>query len=163
EIFVPKQYANVLWESLLALGVAPCGLGARDTLRLEAAMPLYSHELSETINPLEAGLDRIICWDNDFIGKQSLLEIKDKPQRKLIAFECLEGIARTGADVFSSDRKIGYVTSGTFSPTLKKAIGLALVEASFNFGEFEISVREAFRKAKIVPKPFYKRKNSIAY
>jgi aminomethyltransferase len=161
EIFISQAQAKGLWKSLLALGVKPCGLGARDTLRLEACMPLYGHELSETINPIEAGLERSIFWHNDFIGKNTLLALKDNPKRKLVVFECTGGVARAENEVFSNGTKIGYVTSGTFSPTFKKAIGLALVDSAFTGEEFDVSVHSNMRKAKVVQKPFYKRTKTL--
>ncbi len=120
-------------------------------------MPLHGHEIDENINPIEAGFQKTINWENDFIGKNKLLPLKDKPLRKLVAFECLSGIARNSNEVFLGDKKVGYVTSGSFSPTLKKAIGMALIDADVQSDNLEAIVHNNKRKIKIVPKPFYKR------
>ncbi|MDR3256198.1 MAG: glycine cleavage system aminomethyltransferase GcvT [Endomicrobium sp.] len=157
EIFISKEQISNLWEKLISLSAKPCGLGCRDTLRLEACMPLHGHEIDENINPIDAGFQKTINWDNDFIGKNKLLFLKDKPLRKSIAFECLSGIARNGNEVFSDGKKIGYVTSGSFSPTFKKAIGMALVDADIQSDNLEVVIYNNKRKIKIVSKPFYKR------
>jgi aminomethyltransferase len=157
EIFISKDKTVELWKKLISLSVKPCGLGCRDTLRLEACMPLHGHEIDENINPLEAGFQKTINWDNDFIGKDKLVPLKDKPLRKSVAFECLSGIARNSNEVFFGDKKIGYVTSGSFSPTLKKAIGMALIESDVQSGGLEVVIHNNRRKVKIVTKPFYKR------
>ncbi|MDR1942715.1 MAG: glycine cleavage system aminomethyltransferase GcvT [Endomicrobium sp.] len=157
EIFISKNKTVELWKKLISLSVKPCGLGCRDTLRLEACMPLHGHEIDENINPLEAGFQKTINWDNDFIGKDKLVHLKDKPLRKSVAFECLSGIARNSNKVFFDDKKIGYVTSGSFSPTFKKAIGMALIESDVQSDNLEVAIHNNRRKIKIVPKPFYKR------
>jgi aminomethyltransferase len=157
EIFISKDKTTELWEKLISLSVKPCGLGCRDTLRLESCMPLHGHEINENINPLEAGFQKIINWDNDFIGKYKLVPLKDKFSRKSVAFECLLGVARNSNEVFFGDKKIGYVTSGSFSPTFKKAIGMALIESDVQSDSLEVAIHNNRRKIKIVPKPFYKR------
>jgi glycine cleavage system T protein len=157
EIFISKDKTVELWKKLISLSVKPCGLGCRDTLRLEVCMPLHGHEIDENINPLEAGFQKTINWDNDFIGKDKLVPLKDKPLRKSVAFECLSGIARNSNEVFFGDKKIGYVTSGSFSPTLKKAMGMALIESDVKSGDLEVVIHNNRRKVKIVTKPFYKR------
>jgi len=157
EIFISKEQVFELWEKLMQFSVTPCGLGCRDTLRLEACMPLHGHEIDECINPIEAGFQETINWDNDFIGKKQLLSIKNKPLRKLIAFECVAGIARNASEFFFSGKKIGYVTSGSFSPTLKKSIGMALVESTCTSNILEVEIRNSMRKINVVSKPFYKR------
>lgn len=158
EVFISREQTKQLWDKLIELNVKACGLGCRDTLRLEACMPLHGHEIDENINPIDAGFGKIIYWENSFTGKDKLLAIKDKPSRKSIAFECSGGIARNGNKVFADGKEAGYVTSGTFSPTLKKAIGLALVDFNINNNEVEIEIHNNRRKAVIVNKPFYKRK-----
>ncbi|MDR2426328.1 MAG: glycine cleavage system aminomethyltransferase GcvT [Endomicrobium sp.] len=157
EIFISKEQSKMLWDELIKLGVKPCGLGSRDTLRLESCMPLHGHEIDENINPIDAGFEKIIYWKNNFIGKDKLLVIKDKPSKKSVAFECDGGIARNGNKVFYVGEEVGYVTSGTFSPTLKKAIGLAFVDINIGSCEIEIEIRNNKRKAYIVNKPFYRR------
>jgi aminomethyltransferase len=120
-------------------------------------MPLHGHEIDENINPIDAGFEKIVYWGNDFIGKDRLLAIKNNPSKKSIAFECGCAIARNGNKIFYAGKEAGYVTSGTFSPTLKKAIGLALVDINVDGDEIEIEIRNNKRKAHIVDKPFYKR------
>jgi glycine cleavage system T protein len=157
EIFISKDKTVELWKKLINLSVKPCGLGCRDTLRLEACMPLHGHEIDENINPLEAGFQKTINWDNNFIGKDKLVPLKDRSLRKSVAFECLSGIARNSNEVFWGDKKIGYVTSGSFSPTLQKAIGMVLIESDIQSDNLEVAIRNNRRKVKIVQKPFYKR------
>lgn len=162
EIYCENAYAAELWEKIWKAGesdgLLPCGLGCRDTLRLEAAMPLYGHELSPEISPLEAGLGSFVKLEKDFIGRQALL---GDSKRRRIGLELLErGIAREGAKVFFGERKAGVVTSGTMSPTLGKPIALALVDASLKADELPIwiEVRNKKLQAKMVPLPFYKAK-----
>ncbi|MDR2437700.1 MAG: glycine cleavage system aminomethyltransferase GcvT [Endomicrobium sp.] len=157
EIFIPKEKAPRLWERLISLSVKSCGLGCRDSLRLEACMPLHGHEIDESINPIESGFQKTINWDNNFIGRNKLISIKDKPLKKSVAFECLSGIARTSNKVFLNNKNIGYVTSGLFSPTFKKAIGMALIDLNVQSDNLEVAIHNNRRKLRIVPKPFYKR------
>jgi len=166
EIYAAADEAARIWSNLLDsgrdLGILPCGLAARNTLRLEAAMSLYGHELSDTISPLEANLGWICKLDKEaFIGK-SVLETQKSSglTRKLVGFEMTSpGIARDGYEVSVGDEKIGVVTSGSPAPYLKKNIGLALVKAEFaNAGqEITIEVRGKRISARVVPTPFYKR------
>jgi aminomethyltransferase len=166
EIFVPPNMADRVWQALLESGrsvdVVPCGLGARDTLRLEAAMRLYGNDIDETTTPLEADLGWIVSWKKgDFIGRDRLVQQKDKgTARKLVGFEMLDrGIARHGYPVVSSGRRIGVVTSGTQTPFLKKAIGMAYVpvEAASPDTDIEIDIRGRVSKARVVRLPFYAR------
>ncbi|MDR3071236.1 MAG: glycine cleavage system aminomethyltransferase GcvT [Endomicrobium sp.] len=157
EIFISKKHAVDLWQQLMDFSVKPCGLGCRDTLRLEACMPLHGHEINENINPIDAGFQQVINWSSDFMGKTNLLPLRDAPLKKMIVFECMSGIARNSNEVFANGKKIGYVTSGSFSPTLKKSIGMALIDANVNLNGLEIMVRDNRRKIKVVTKPFYKR------
>ena len=169
ELFIPPQHAETVWDALLSAGstsgLLPAGLGARDTLRLEAAMRLYGSDMDETATLLEAGLGWIIGWQKpDFNGKASLIRQKEKGlTRKLVGFEMLErGIARHGYDVYLNDRKAGVVTSGTQTPFLKKAIGMAYVPIEKSKPETEISidVRGKRLRARVVRMPFYKRPRS---
>jgi aminomethyltransferase len=166
EIFVPPNMADRVWQALIESGrnadVLPCGLGARDTLRLEAAMRLYGNDIDESTTPLEAGLDWTIGWKKaNFIGRERLLEQKAKGvARTLVGFELLDrGIARQGYSVTSNGAPIGHVTSGTQTPFLKKAIGMAYVPASFSApgSQIDIDIRGRATKAHVVPLPFYKR------
>lgn len=156
-----------LWNGILEAGkdkgIAPIGLGARDTLRLEAALPLYGHELSENITPLEAGLKTFIKMNkDDYIGKTTLArQMEHGLDRKLYGFEMVDrGIPRNGYDVVKDGNKIGYVTSGGILPSLSKNGGLALLNnPDLQDGEtIEILIRERLCKAVLVQLPFYKKK-----
>jgi len=169
EIIVASERAAVLWERLLAEGegdgVVPCGLGARDTLRLEAGLPLYGNELSPQISPVEAGLEFAVKWEKgDFVGRAALLKQKeDGPPRRLVGLEMLDkGIPRSGYVVYAGEEPVGKVTSGTFAPTVEKNVGLALVERPWTQDGtvLEVDVRGRRRKAQVVPKRFYRRKES---
>ena len=132
EIIVPQQDINHLWESLLQAGVKPCGLAARDTLRLEAGMLLYGQDMDESTTPLESGLGWIVNWqrdDRDFIGKGALVSQKQHGlKRKLVGLTLQDkGIMRTGQRVLVDGYADGIITSGTFSPTLGQSIALARV------------------------------------
>ena len=166
EIFVAPASAERVWEAILqagrSAGVVPAGLGARDTLRLEAAMRLYGNDMDETTTVLEADLGWIVGWKKEsFIGAEALRRQKqDGVTRKLAGFEVLErAIARHGYDVYVDGAKTGVVTSGTQTPYLKKAIGMAYlpVEQTSAGTEFEIDVRGRRARAQVVPLPFYKR------
>jgi aminomethyltransferase len=166
EIFVPPNMADRVWLALLESGrsadVIPCGLAARDTLRLEAAMRLYGNDIDETTSVLEAGLGWAVGWNKPaFIGHERLREQKDRGvTRKLIGFEMIDrGIARHGYPVVRGGEPVGVVTSGTQTPFIKKAIGMAYlpVEMTTTGTEFDIHVRGRASKAKVVPLPFYKR------
>ncbi len=161
--FAPKD-ATKMWNLLLETGKEdgpiPAGLGARDTLRFEATLPLYGHELEKDITPLEAGLGFCVKFaKDDFIGKEALAEQKAAGlKRKLVGFEMVDrGIPRSHYDVYAEGNKIGFVTTGSFSPTLKKNIGLALIEAGFakEGTEIEIAIRNRNLKAVVIKKPFY--------
>lgn len=166
ELFLAAEEVAQAWRCLLqegaALGLKPAGLGARDTLRLEAAYPLYGHEISAAINPFEAGLGWAVKMDKgDFVGKAVLAAVRHAGvKRRRIGFELEEaGIARQGYGVFDGEQQIGIVTSGTHSPTLGKPIGLALVDTGV--GEVGrkilLDIRGKKKKGVIVKTPFYKR------
>jgi aminomethyltransferase len=166
EIFVPPATADRVWQAILESGrsadVIPCGLGARDTLRLEAAMRLYGSEIDESTTVLEADLGWIVGWNKDsFIGHERLRDQKAKGvTRKLVGFEMIDrGIARHGYQVVRGEKAIGAVTSGTQTPFLKKAIGMAYVptELSAPGSELSIDLRGRSARATVVPLPFYKR------
>ena len=134
ELFSPKDKAVGLWREFISKKMTPCGLGARDTLRIEAGLPLYGHEYNQNISPLEAGYAWAVKFEKEpFIGKAALLKIKENGvPRKLVGLK-LDGknIAREGFPVVSGGKKIGAVTSGSFSPTLKIPVALAYLEAKF--------------------------------
>jgi aminomethyltransferase len=165
EIYMPPEAACTIWEAILQEGgdrVAPCGLGARDTLRLEAKMPLYGHEMDEDITPLEAGFGRFVKLEKpSFIGKEALAEQKEKGlERKLVEFEMLgRGIPRPGYDVQKDGTKIGHVTSGGYLPTLEKNLGLCLIKSEFALidNEIEIMIRKKAVKARTGKGLFYRR------
>lgn len=166
EVIVPLASALRLWETLIERGAAegllPAGLGCRDTLRLEAAMPLYGHELNEIIDPLTAGLAfGVKLGAKDFIGRAALAAIKanPKPIRRVGLELAGKRIAREGAVVFSGDREIGNVTSGTFSPTLQKSIAMGYIAAAQSTvgTDVTVDIRGSREPAKVVKLPFYKR------
>jgi aminomethyltransferase len=162
EFIVGAAQAVPLWEELLRRGAKPCGLGARDTLRLEAAMPLYGHELSEEIDPFQAGLSWAVKMDKgDFLGRAALEKRRqDRARRQRIGLELAgKRIAREGAAVLAGGREVGRVTSGTFTPTLGKAIAMAYVEPSCTAvgTELAVDIRGKPEPARVVPLPFYKR------
>jgi aminomethyltransferase len=170
EIYIPSDEptsARVWGEVLEAgkeFGILPCGLGSRNTLRLEAAMALYGHEISDSINVFEAGLGRYAKLDKgDFVGRDALIKIEEEggPRRKLVGLEMIErGIGRDGYPVFSLDgKRIGEIASGSPAPFLKKNIALAFVPMEFTAVDTEVAVeiRGQMVKAKVVPTPFYKR------
>jgi aminomethyltransferase len=141
--------------------IKPAGLGARDTLRLEAGMPLYGHELSETIDPISAGLSFAVDLKKEFVGVEALRAIAEKgPERKLVGLE-LEGrrIARQGAEVKLNGNVIGEVTSGTFGPTVQKSIAMAFVDSQHagEGMELVVDLKGAENKCRVVKMPFYKR------
>lgn len=167
EVYAAADKAEQLWNKMLETGkgegLIPCGLAARNTLRLESGMSLYGHELSDEISPLEANLGWItkLNKDGDFVGRERIAALKDAGLvRKLVGFEMTEpGIARDGFDVYINGEKAGTVTSGSPAPFLKKNIGFAFVPNEFaNVGqEITIDVRGKQLAAKVVPTPFYKR------
>jgi aminomethyltransferase len=166
EVFVPPASAERVWDAILAAGktagLVPAGLGARDTLRLEAAMRLYGNDMDETTTVLEADLGWIVGWKKEaFTGADVLRRQKsDGVSRKLVGFEMLDrGIARHGYAVFVNGEQAGVVTSGTQTPFLKKAIGMAYLPAAHTAPgtEFEIDIRGRRTRAQVVPMPFYKR------
>jgi aminomethyltransferase len=166
EIFVPPQSADRVWQAILGAGapagLLPVGLAARDTLRLEAAMRLYGCDIDETTTPVEADLEWMVGWEKgEFNGLAALRDQKDRgATRKLIGFELIDpGIARHGHDVYTGDEKVGTVTSGTHTPFLKKAIGMAYVSIAHAVpaAELTIDIRGHRTRCRIVPMPFYKR------
>jgi glycine cleavage system T protein (aminomethyltransferase) len=162
ELMVGAKQAVELWEELVQRGARPCGLGARDTLRLEAAMPLYGHELSEEIDPFQAGLAWAVKLDKgDFLGKEALLRRqKDASLRQRIGLE-LDGkrIPREGCKIVAGGREVGVVSSGTFAPTLQKAIAMAYVDPPYlePWTKLSVDIRGKAEPARVVKLPFYKR------
>jgi len=166
EIYIPPSDAGRLWKELLEagaeFGVKPVGLGARNTLRLEARMALYGHEIDASISPLEAGLAWIVKFDKgDFIGRDALLKQKESGiRRRLAGFEMRgRGIARDGYEVLQNGAAAGWVTSGSFSPTLNKNIGLCYLpaEEAQPGSSIQVVIRNQPVDAVTVETPFYKR------
>lgn len=167
EIYCSTEDVVSLWDKILEAGkdegVLPCGLGARDTLRFEAKLPLYGQELSKDISPLEAGVGFAVKVDKeaDFIGKAALKQQKEQGvSRKLVGIEMIDrGIPRTHYPVYVGEELVGEVTTGTQSPTLKTNVGLALIKSEFAVmeGVVDVEIRGKRLKAKIVKTPFYKR------
>ncbi|MCC6458433.1 MAG: glycine cleavage system aminomethyltransferase GcvT [Caldilineaceae bacterium] len=163
ELYVPETAAAAIWDALLEGGkkdgLLPCGLAARDSLRFEAAMPLYGHEIDANTNPLEARLGWTISWNKEFIGRQALLKTKlEQPQRLLIGFEMIDrAVPREHYPIAVNNQIVGHVTTGMKSPTLDKFLGLGYVPRQLSAlgTEIEILIRDVPKRAKIVKRPFY--------
>lgn len=167
ELYCRPEDAQRLWDMLLEkgspLGLVPVGLGARDTLRLEAALPLYSQELSEDISPVMAGLQRFIKPEKgEFIGREPLsAQLQGSIQQKIAGFEMIDrAVPRSGYEVYCNGSRAGHVTSGGYFPTLKKNMGLALIDnGCAQVGNtIDVEVRDKLYKAEIIQLPFYSRK-----
>ncbi|HEY4442458.1 MAG TPA: glycine cleavage system aminomethyltransferase GcvT [Candidatus Elarobacter sp.] len=166
ELFLPAEDATAVWDALLAAhrdaGLEPCGLGARDVLRLEAGMPLYGHEMDEEITPVQAGIGWAIKFDKPaFVGKEALEAQRDAGNAPRIVGIAMSGRipARTGYPVFAAGQRVGEVRSGSFGPSVGKSVGTALVDASAaaEGTALEIEVRGTRHPAVVVALPFYKR------
>ncbi|MBN2151355.1 MAG: glycine cleavage system aminomethyltransferase GcvT [Candidatus Lokiarchaeota archaeon] len=167
EISFPAGMAKAAWRSILGAGkpfhLLPAGLGARDTLRLEACYSLYGHEISESITPVEAGIEFIIkkAKQVDYIGKEALLnQLEHGTGRKIAGLKAIDkGIMRSGLEILddAGAKRVGIITSGTFSPSLKESIALGLVDVDHNKigAVVAVKVRDKHIRAKIVPRPFY--------
>jgi aminomethyltransferase len=166
ELYLQPDQALSIWEILMetgeTFGITPAGLGARDTLRFEAGLPLYGNELSDTISPVEAGLKRFIKLEKpNFLGKGQLeKELREGTERSLIGLCMVDrGIPRTGYKVFSEEKEIGFVTSGSYCPTLNQNYAMALVETAYTQPDLTLSIdiRGKIIHAKTVKLPFYSR------
>jgi aminomethyltransferase len=166
ELYVAPEDAPDLWDRLLAAGapagLVPAGLGARDTLRLEAGMALYGHEIDRTTTPWDANLGWIVKLDKgDFVGRDALLAAAGEgPAQTLVGFEMVgRGIAREGHPIVADGAVVGEVTSGTFSPTFERALGMGYVDTSLGEPgtEIEVDIRGKLVAARVVKLPFYKR------
>ncbi|HEY8391511.1 MAG TPA: glycine cleavage system aminomethyltransferase GcvT [Capillibacterium sp.] len=166
EIFTPPVLAETLWQTLTRTGaeagLLPAGLGARDLLRQEAGLPLFGHELSAQISPVQAGLERFIDWEKpDFSGRTALLREKNNPAtpRRIGLVSDRSAIPRPGTEVYWREQLIGRITSGTFSPTLQQGIGMALVSPVPPPGTpLSLAMRGRTYPAECTALPFYKRK-----
>ncbi|MCH7810798.1 MAG: glycine cleavage system aminomethyltransferase GcvT [Chloroflexi bacterium] len=163
ELVVEAEGGPALWRALLQAGVTPCGLGSRDTLRLEAALLLYGNDIDEETNPFEVGLDWVVTLDDgaDFLGRDPLVRVKERGvERQLVCLRALgRGIMRHGHAVRNDGADVGVVTSGGFSPTLGVSIGLGFVAPALGKvgGRLEVDVRGKALPVEVVPRPFYKR------
>ena len=163
ELVIDATAGPALWRELLAAGVQPCGLGARDTLRLEAALLLYGNDIDEETNPWEVGLGWVVSLDDgaEFIGREALVRLKEDGPKRLLVCLRADGraIMRHGCAVLHSGREAGKVTSGGYSPTLGVSIGMAFVppELSQEGTELAVDVRGKELPVRVVPRPFYKR------
>jgi aminomethyltransferase len=160
ELLVPAEYAGELWDRILERGVVPCGLGARDTLRLEVCYPLHGNDIGPETDAISAGLGWVCALDKEFTGAEELRRIKEAgPERKLVAFVMEEsGIPRQGMTIAEG----GEVTSGSHSPMLEVGIGLGYVPAELaqSGSELTIDVRGRSRRARVVKKPIYSREET---
>ncbi len=165
EIYAAAEKISLIWDRLMdagqAFGMKPAGLGARDTLRLEAGMMLNGQDMTQDMSPLEVPYGWLVDWDKDFAGKSALVSVRNRGiGKKIVGLEMTgRGIARHGYAVKSGEREIGLVTSGTFAPTLNKAVGLAFIDMEFTAPGMEISIiiRDTASAARVVKLPFYKR------
>jgi aminomethyltransferase len=164
ELYVPAEKTEAVWEALLAAGkpdgVAPAGLGARDTLRLEMKYALYGNDIDQTTNPLEAGLGWVVkLGKGEFIGKPAIDHVKaEGPRRRLVGFEMIDrGVARHGYRVLRDGVEIGHVTSGSYGPSVDRYIGVGYVPAALSAvgTEIEVEVRGRPQKARVATTPFY--------
>jgi aminomethyltransferase len=162
ELVTSVEPGRALWEKLVAAGVRPCGLGARDTLRLEAALALYGNDIDTTTNPWEAGLGWAITLDDgaDFVGRAALEAARARVERHLVCLMALgPGIMRSGCVVLQGGEQVGRVTSGGYSPTLEASIAMGYLPSSLaaEGTNVEVEVRGKRLPARIVPRPFYRR------
>lgn len=166
ELFIPAVIASGIWESIMKKGepsgLKPAGLGARDTLRLEMGYLLYGNDMDKNTTPLECSLERVVDFKKeDFIGKEAILRQKEKGiERRLVGFELMQkGVPRRGYRIYSNGKTLGVVTSGNFSPTLKKGIGLGYVHPNYSRpgAEILIDIRGKVALAVVVELPFYKK------
>ncbi|MBE0700398.1 MAG: glycine cleavage system aminomethyltransferase GcvT, partial [Acholeplasmataceae bacterium] len=158
EIYGHHHLVENLWDNAINEKAVPCGLGARDTLRFEANLPLYGHEISESINPIEAGLGFAVKLDKHFIGRDALLHAKENLSRKTVGIELLEkGIPRHGYDIYAEDKKVGFITTGYMLPTQEKPIAVAMVEIDYaELGtQLYVVIRQNKVLARVRNKKFY--------
>lgn len=162
ELIIPAYESNVVWDNMISKGAAPCGLGSRDVLRLEAGLLLHGNDMDVTTNPYEAGLGKFVDPDRlEYVARKSLKDIRDQGvQRKLVGFILVErGIPRQGYQISDGKKQIGEVTSGGYSPTLDRSIGMGYVPtvyANLN-SRITIDIRGKHVKAQITALPFYTR------
>ncbi|MBV34933.1 MAG: glycine cleavage system protein T [Rickettsiales bacterium] len=166
EILIPDNQAIELWNQLLTAGVKPCGLAARDTLRLEAGMNLYGNDMDESVTPLESNMGWTVAWepeDRDFVGRKALEAQKEAgiPHKLIGLVLDGKGIMREGQEVLVNDEVVGVVTSGTMSPTTSKSIAIARVQRSLDAEEVLVQVRKKQIPAKVVKPGFVRKGKSL--
>ena len=169
EIYISPDEAEFIWDAVMDAGkdagILPCGLGARDTLRLEMGYPLYGHELDEDTTPIEAGLGKFVSFDKEFIGKDVLArQVEKGVTRTLVGFEMeQDGIPRSDYRILKEGEAVGRVASGSFSPTLGRAIGMGYIKASLkNPGTtIEIDIRVKTKRARVAETPFYRKSHAL--
>jgi aminomethyltransferase len=165
EVFVMAEHAVAVFELLLNCGaddgLKPCGLGARDTLRMEAGLPLYGHELDRTISPLEADLARFVRFGRGFIGESALVQQRDRGLTRHLAgiqTDDARSVPRQGYRLLHDGEQVGVVTSGTFAPSFNRPLAIALLEADIKPGDqLHVEIRNRRVPATVVPLPFYRR------
>ncbi len=161
EVYGAPELIETVWDQAIKMGVVPCGLGARDTLRFEANLPLYGHEISETINPVEAGLNFAVKLEKNFIGRDALVNYKQAPLRKVVGIELLErNIPRHGYPVFKNDIQIGTITTGYLLPDVITPVACALIDIAYSeIGtELYVQIRNNKVPAKVRNRKFYTKK-----
>ena len=161
EVYGKPELISQVWDKATSLGAVPCGLGCRDTLRFEANLPLYGHEISETINPIEAGLNFAVKLDKNFIGKDALVSYKAAPKRKVVGIELLErNIPRHGYQVLKDDQVIGVITTGYLLPNVSTPVACALIDIKYqDIGtELFVQIRNNKVPAKVRNRKFYTKK-----
>ena len=161
ELIVAAADTPHLWRTLMDRGGVPCGLGARDVLRLEAGLSLHGNDIDVTTTPLEAGLDRFVCLDKDFVGAEALRRLLESGPAENLVGLAVQGksIARAGTPILSGTTQVGKVTSGTHSPTLDRSIAMGYVtrECSSTGERLQMDIRGRLTEAEVVPLPFYSR------
>jgi aminomethyltransferase len=165
EIVAPAETGGALWGELTKKGARPCGLGARDSLRLEAALPLYGSDIDVSTNPWEAGLGWVLSLDDDdFVGKEAVLAARERGiERRLVCLTAVgQGIMRSGCDILRGGEGVGRVTSGGFSPTLGVSIAMGYLRSDLatDGTPVEVDVRGKRLLARVVPRPFYRRRKA---
>ena len=172
EVFCAAGDGAAVFEAALAAGqgdgIEPCGLGARDTLRMEAGLPLYGHELDRATSPLEANLKVFVKFGHGFVGEQALAAQRDGTARRLIGIRTDDGksIARQGYKVSQNGREIGIITSGTYAPSFERPLAMAYVaaDAGIKAGDnVEVAIRNRTPAATVVPLPFYRREANVTH
>ncbi|NNC76123.1 MAG: glycine cleavage system aminomethyltransferase GcvT [Acidimicrobiia bacterium] len=155
ELIVPTEHAASVWQALVDAGAQPCGLGSRDTLRLEMGYPLWGQDLDESTTPLEAGLEWVVSWDHDFVGKNALVDQREAgPSRRLVGFTTgSRRIARAGSRMRAGSA-VGTVTSGNFSPILGQGIGVGYLAGDDSSGALEVEIRGEWHSVERSKPPF---------